>query len=233
MTFTHLASTGGLRLAAALLLGTTLATAAHAETLTVKDIEVPGAALYNLAIPSVEVTDGNLTETEIRELFRIDSVDDLSKWAGITAKSLKIPAITMKYSVPGDTPFEETVTYRDIELTDVVDGVAASTLVGGADIVAPQGMTMTFGKMSSGRFDIGALLAFYGIGGTAVAPSTEMKEVYANFRFEGGNFRAGTEASTILNCDFGPATSGKFLARPLKTSLADLEAVVLRGPQPG
>jgi hypothetical protein len=228
MTITHLASTGRLRLAAALLLGTTLATAAHAETLTVKDIEVPGAALYNLEIPSVEVTDGNLTEAEVRDLFRIDSVDDLGKWAGITAKSLKIPAITMKYSVPGETPFEETVTYRDIELTDVTDGVAASTQVAGADIVAPQGMTMTFGRMSSGRFDIGALLAFYGIGGKAVAPSTDMKEVYADFRFEGGNFRVGTEASAILNCDFGAAAAGKFLARPLRTSLADLEAVVLR-----
>jgi hypothetical protein len=225
-------STGRLRFVAALLLGTTLATAAQAETLTVTDIELPGADLYQLSIPSVEVTDGNLTEAEIRDLFAIDSVADLSKWAGITAKSLKIPEITMQYSVPaavpGGTPVDETITYRDIELLDVVDGVAASTLVGGADVTGAQAMKMTFGKMSSGRFDIGALLAFYGIGGPAVTPATEMTEVYADFAFEGGTFSVGAGETPMFTCDFGAATAGRFLARPLKTSLADLEAVVLR-----
>lgn len=232
MTFSHLASTSRLRFAAALLLGTTLATAAHAETLTVTDIELPGASPYNLVIPSVEVTDGNLTEAQVRDLFRVQSVNDLGKWAGITAKSLRIPEISMKYSVPaatpGGRPIDETITYRDIELVDIVDGVAASTLVAGADVTAAEGMSMTFGKMSSGRFDIGALLAFYGIGsdGTAVA-GAEMKEVYADFAFEGGSFTVGT-GTPVVSCEFGGATAGRFLARPLRTSLADLEAVVLR-----
>ncbi len=232
MTFPHLASTGRLRFVAALLLGTTLATAAQAETLTVTDLQLPGADLYKLSIPSVEVTDGNLTEAEIRDLFRIDSVADLTKWAGITAKSLKIPKITMQYSVPaavpGGTPIDETITYRDIELLDVVDGVATSTLIGGANVTGAQAMKMTFGKMSSGRFDIGALLAFYGIGGPAVTPATEMTEVYADFAFEGGNFSVGAGTTPTLTCDFGAATAGRFLARPLKTSLTDLEAVVMR-----
>jgi hypothetical protein len=232
MTFSHLASTSRLRFAAALLLGTTLATAAHAETLTVTDIELPGASLYNLVIPSVEVTDGNLTEAQVRDLFRVQSVNDLGRWAGITAKSLKIPEISMKYSVPAATPggtsVDETITYRDIELVDIVDGVAASTLVAGADVTAAEGMSMNFGKMSTGRFDIGALLAFYGIGsdGTAAA-GDEMKEVYADFAFEGGSFTVGT-GTPVVRCDFGGATAGRFLARPLRTSLAELEAVVLR-----
>ena len=86
MTFSRLASPSRLRFAAALLLGTTLATAAHAETLVVTDIELPGTSLYNLVIPSVEVTDGNLTEEQVRDLFKVESLDDLGKWAGITAK---------------------------------------------------------------------------------------------------------------------------------------------------
>jgi hypothetical protein len=228
----NFASTGRLRFVAALLLGTTLATAAQAETLTVTDLELTGAELYQLSIPSVEVTDGNLTEAEIRDLFRIDSVADLSKWAGITAKSLKIPEITLQYSVPaavtGGTPMDETFTYRDIELLDVVDGVAASTLIGGADVAGAEAMKMTFGKMSSGRFDIGALLAFYGIGGPAVTPATEMTEIYADFAFEGGTFTVGAGPTPMLSCDFGAATAGRFLARPLETSLVDLEAAVVR-----
>ena len=77
MTFSRLASPSRLRFAAALLLGTTLATAAHAETLVVTDIELPGTSLYNLVIPSVEVTDGNLTEEQVRDLFKVESLDPL------------------------------------------------------------------------------------------------------------------------------------------------------------
>ncbi len=233
MTFSDLASTSRrLRFAAALLLGTTLASAAHAETLTVTNIELPGNSLYNLVIPSVEVTDGNLTEVQVRDLFRVESFSDLSRWAGITARSLKIPEISMKYSMPavtpGGTPIDETITYRDIELVDIVDGVAASTLISGAEVSAAAGMSMTFGAMSSGRFDIGSLLGFYGIGSNGTATSTEMKEVYADFQFEGGTFRVGTSAAPVITCTFGAATAGRFLARPLRTSLADLEAVILR-----
>lgn len=231
MTVSRLASPSRLRLAATLLLGTTLATAAHAETLTVTDIDLPGASLYNLVIPSVEVTDGNLTEDQVRDLFKVESLDDLGKWAGITAKSLKIPEISMKYSMPGATPgaeaINETITYRDIELLDVVDGVAGSTLIGSADVTTPNLMTMTFGKMSSGRFDIGGMLGFYGIGGAATT-STEMKEIYADFQFEGGDFKISSGTSDVVACTFGPATAGRFLARPLQTSIADLQSVVLR-----
>lgn len=232
MTFSHLAPSGHLRFAAALLLGTAFATAAHAETLTVTDIELPGSSLYNLTIPSVEVTDSNLTEAQIRELFNITSATDLSKWAGITAKSLKIPEISMKYSIPsagpGSTVVDETITYRDLELIDIIDGVAASTTIGGADVSADQLVSMNFGKMSTGRFDIGAMLAFYGIGGDVSATSADMKEVYAGFQFEGGTFKVGAGPTPVLSCQFGPATTGRFIARPLKTSLAELETVVKR-----
>jgi len=245
MTTTILASKGGVRFAATLLLGTMLATGAPtgalAETLTVTDIVPSDAQLYTLSIPTVEVTDGNLTEDEIRELFQIATLDDLSKWASISAKSLKIPEITVTYSIPtGATPtatMEETVTYRDIELTDIVDGVAASTQIGGADVVAggiastdgkSGSMNMTFGKMASDRFDIGAMLGFYGLGGGEAAASAEMKEIYENFTFEGGSFSVGSDDSEVVSCTFGSAEAGRFLARPLKTSMADLQAVVTR-----
>jgi hypothetical protein len=231
MTMHKLATKAGLGLTATLLLGTMLATGAYAETLTVKNIELPGTAMYTFTIPSVEVTDGNLTEDQVRDLFKIDSLDDLSKWAGITAKSLKIPEITMKYAMPaGATPgaaaIDETVTYHDLELIDVVDGVAGSTLIGSADVTAPGLMSMEFGEMSSGRFDIGAMLGLYGIGGAS--GSTEMKEVYSDFKFAGGTFKIGPDDASVASCTFGPAVTGRFMARPVKTTLADLEAVILR-----
>jgi len=236
MTTQILASKGGVRFAATLLLGTMLATGAPtgalAETLTVTDIELPGVSLYNLVIPSVEVTDGNLSEDQIRDLFKVETLDDLSKWAGITAKSVKIPEISMTYAMPGPTPgaasIDETITYRDIELIDVVDGVAGSTAVGGADVTASELMTMTFGKMASGRFDIGAMLGFYGLGGGDAAAGAEMKEVYENFTFEGGDFSVGSGDTNIVSCTFGAAEAGRFMARPLKASMSDLQAVITR-----
>jgi hypothetical protein len=237
MTNQKRASTGYLRLAAMLLLGTTFATAAHAETLTVTDVAFGDGALYQATIPTVEVVDGNLTEAEIRDLFQLETVDDLTRWAKITAKSVNIPEITVTYTLPtGATEtstIDETVTYRGITLADVVDGVAANTTIAGADVVAnAEGadggvINMTFGEMTSAAFDIGGMLGLYGIGGAAATDGT-MKQIYADFTFAGGSFTATGSGKPEFKCDFGPAAAGKFMARPLKTSLTELAEVITR-----
>ena len=230
MINTH-ASKGALRLTATLLLGTMLASAAHAETLTVTDIVPPDAPLYKLSIPTVEVTDGNLTEAQVRELFQIGSLDDLNKWSGITAASLKIPMISLTVSVPSTTPgsaaVDETITITDIELNDVVAGVAGSTQIGGAEIHAnPDGassaeITFTYGKMTSGRYDLGAMLAYYGIGDTT---GTEMKPIYDALTLEGGQFIIGD----IVKCDIGAISNGNMFAKPASMSLNDVMTVMQR-----
>ncbi len=231
MTFTPFASTGRLRFAATLLLGTMLATAAHAETLTVTDIVPPNAPLYNLSIPTVEVTDGNLTEAQVRELFAIGSLDDLTKWSGITAASLKIPTISLTVNMPATTPgataVDETITITDIELKDVVDGVASSTQIGGTEVLAksvgdatPQ-VTFTYGKITSGRYDLGAMLAYYGIGDIS---GTEMKPIYEGMSVAGGKFIVGD----VVKCDLGAVSVGNMFAKPAGTSLNDLVAVMGR-----
>lgn len=230
MTINTHASTGALRLTATLLLGTMLATAAHAETLTVTDIVPPDAPLYKLSIPTVEVTDGNLTETQVRELFQIGSFDDLTKWSGITAASLKIPTVSLTVSVPsttGSAPVDETITITDIQLNDVVDGVAGSTQIGGAEIrarsdgpSAPE-IAFTYGRMTSGRYDLGAMLAYYGIGDTS---GTEMKPVYDNLILEGGQFAIGD----VVKCDIGAITNGNMFAKSASVSLNDVMTVMQR-----
>jgi len=231
MTINTHASKGALRLAATLLLSTMLATAATAETLTVTDIVPPDAPLYKLSIPTVEVTDGNLTEAEVRELFAIGSFDDLTKWSSITAASLKIPTISLTVTVPSTTPdspaVDETITISDIELTDVVDGVAGSTRIGGAEVRAKSAgpsapdVAFTYGNMTSGRYDIGAMLAYYGIGDTS---GTEMKPIYDELTLEGGQFSIGD----VVKCDIGPISNGNMFAKPASTSLNDVMTVMQR-----
>ena len=93
--------------------------------------------------------------------------------------------------------------------------MAQSASVGGADATTSTGAAFKLGKMSTGLFDIGGLLGFYGlVAGTAdQAP----KVVYKNFDFAGGSL-----VTPDLSCTFGEVTTAEFRARPLKVPFGDL-----------
>lgn len=214
---------GRLRSMRTLLLGTVFAglaiTGASAETLSVTGIQPGGDAAYGLKVPTVEIVDGNLNEGAIRGLFG-GAPAALQPLATLTAKSLTIPEISVTYKVDVAGAQPAVITYRDLTLTDVVDGVAASATVGAAEFSGPEGASGTFGEMSTGRFDIAALLGFYGFIANSSA-STEMKEVYADFKFTGG-----TLSAPEFSCKFGTAEAGSFSARPLKQSMADVQTIL-------
>jgi len=196
------------------------APAALAATLTVTGIEVSGYAGFKLTVPSVETTDSNLDEDAIRAIFAGDLAGTAGQLAELDAASIRIPEIRLVYDIPGaDGAMERSeVVYRDLELTDVVDGVAGSAAIGGAEVFAGEGVTWTFGRMSSGLFDIGGLLGFYGLGGKS--GSSELKPVYADFVFEGMQI-----SGPDFSCDVGAARVGEFSARPLQTSFQEIMTV--------
>jgi hypothetical protein len=206
-------------LAAVSLLTIFTAVPALAENVTVTGITSGDG--YALSVPTVEATDTNLTEAQIRRLFTGDFATSASALAELDAGSIRIPEISVAYDVPkttGEGTEKATVVYHNIEISDVVDGVARSATVGSADISGGAGVTMTFGKMSTGTFDIGGILAFYGMG--APAASDAFKTLYADFVFEGG-----TLSGPGLSCEFGGAGLAEFKARPLKTNFADFAAL--------
>ncbi len=229
MTMTKPEANGLSRSLSALLLGTALTAAligpATAETLTVTDITATMDSAFSLSVPSVTVVDGNLSESAIRTLFSTDAVAALASLATLDAASVEIPEITMTVTMPvaevtsGATTetVTTTTTYRDFVLTDVVDGVAASASIRATEVSGEPGIEGKFGVMSTGRFDMAALLGFYGIG--AGATSTEMKPVYADFHLDGG-----TLVTPEVSCELGPIDTGGFSARPLKYSLSDMAA---------
>ncbi len=218
---------GRLRPMRTLLLGTVFAglaaTGASAETLSVTGIAQSGTTgmLYEIAVPTVEVVDGNINEGAVRGLFT-GAPGALDALATLDAKSVTIPEIKLTYPgyVEGAGP--SVVTYRDITLTDVTDGVAASAHVGGADFTGPEKVTGTFGEMSIGRFDLAGLLNFYGLTTTGTA-GTEMKEIYSDFKFSGGTLAAGE----LVNCTFGAAALGSFSARPLKQNMSEINTLIM------
>ncbi|RYE44222.1 MAG: hypothetical protein EOP24_24650 [Hyphomicrobiales bacterium] len=227
MTRTASAPLGRLRPMRALLLGSVFAgfavTGASAETLSVTGI-TQGAATgpYELSVPSVEVVDGNINEGAVRGLFT-GAPGALDALATLDAKSVTIPEIKVSYPSYVEGAGPSVITYRDITLTDVADGVAASAHVGGADFSGAESVTGTFGEMSVGRFDLAALLGFYGLA-AAPAAGTEMKEVYADFKFSGGSLKGGD----AFSCEFGTGELGSFSARPLKQNFTEINALIVQ-----
>lgn len=202
-------------LSAVSLLAIAAASPALAQTVTVTNITAGDG--YQLSVPTVEATNTNLTEAQIRRIFTGDFANNATALAELDAGSISIPEITVTYDVPkasGQGTEPATIIYRDIKITDVVDGVAGSASVASAEIKAGSGIDMTFGAMSTGTFDIGGLLAFYGLG-TAGA-SEEFRTLYGNFAFEGGKM-----AGPGFSCEIGSAALDEFKARPLKTDFTE------------
>ncbi|OEO31953.1 hypothetical protein VW23_013705 [Devosia insulae DS-56] len=225
MTRIASAPLGRLRPMRALLLGSVFAgfavTGASAETLSVTGIEIKGATgtMYDIAVPTVEVVDGNINEGAVRGLFT-GAPGALDALATLDATSLSIPELRMTSDL-GEGAGTLVITYRDITLNNIADGVAASAHVGSADLTGPENLTATFGEMSTSRFDLASLLGFYGL--TTATAGTEMKEVYTDFKFSGGSLKGGD----VVNCDFGAAELGSFSARPLKQSMTEINALVM------
>ncbi len=170
---------------------------------------------YQLSVPSVVATGTTLTEAQIRRIFTGDFSAVAGALSELDARDISIPEMTLTYEVPaveGQPAQQATVVYRDFRLTDVVDGVAASASVGESTVQSGDMMTMTMGPMTTGTFDVGALMGFYGLGGAAAA-SDVFKTVYSDFTFEGATLSAGPDFA----CTIGPATVERFEARPLRS----------------
>jgi len=203
-------------LTAVSMLAVAIATPTLSQTVTVTDITTGDG--YQLSVPKVEATNTNLTEAQIRRLFSGDFSTSASSLADLDAGSISIPELTFTYDAPkadGSGGTEKAViTYRDMALNDVVDGIAKSATVGSAEVDAGSGLKLTFGKMSTSTLDIGAILAFYGLG--TPAASADFKTMYADFVFDGA-----TMTGPGFSCDIGGATLADFRARPLKTDFAE------------
>lgn len=187
---------------------------ALAEDVTVTGITAGDG--YTISVPSVTATASTLTEADIRRLFTGEFSTVAGNLATLDAGEISIPEITVSYDIPGaqgTPPQKSVITYKDLRLTDVVDGVAAEGVVGETVIQSGDVLTMTFGPMSAEALNIGAMLAFYGLGSPSASDAFET--VYTNFAFEGGIL----SAPSGFSCTFGGATLESFEARPLKTDI--------------
>ncbi|KKC36596.1 hypothetical protein WH87_13180 [Devosia epidermidihirudinis] len=170
-------------------------------------------------IPGIDSVGSNLEDGVLRDIFSGNVAGNAEALAGLTATSISIPAINLIATITkGDDVRETKVTFNDVVLDDVTDGIAGSISLAGITVDAGDLGGADIGAMSANNFDIGGVLGLYGLVGPGTA--TELKTIYTDFTFEGGNIETPEVACTV-----GAASLDELKARPLGYSYAELLAL--------
>ena len=170
-------------------------------------------------IGTITAVNSNVDEGILRDIFRGNISAHAEALAGLTATSITIPDITVSFATKKDGASKGgKVSFSNIVLDNVVDGVAGSVTLGGVDLSSTEDVSGRFGAISAKTVNIGGMLGIYGL--VAAANTTELATIYSDFTAVGGEVKA--EDTT---CKFGPMEAAEFKGRPLKYSLAEILAM--------
>ena len=169
-------------------------------------------------MPSVVAVDSSMSEDQIKDVFTSNFLTHADQLATLNATSITIPEITLIFTVEGTGGGTSTVTYRDIVLTNVKDGLAETLSIGSGESVS-QGETTTYKALSANAFDLKRLLEFTGI--VKGDPSAPLKPIYTSFTGDGS-----TQGGPLYSCTFGGSSSGTLEARPVRVTLSEVMAVI-------
>ena len=177
-------------------------------------------AMFTVSIPSIDAKDSSIDTDTLKAILSGDVAAHAGELAKLSATSIKVPEITMSYSAPDGGGGGITYTLKDLDLEAIKDGVAQSASIASAEGVGAQGFDFKYGKMSTGVFDIGGLLAFYGL--VPGAPDQPLKTVYKDLDMAGASL-----TGPDFKCSMGEATMAEFKVRPTKASFGDMLALSL------
>ena len=189
-----------------------------AET-TTETTGVTTPAEFSVEIADIDAEDSNVDDETLRAIFSGDLADNADALAELTATSITVPDITVSFSSTIDgKPQSGKFTLQNLVLDDVEDGVAASVTLGGIEVSSDQNVSGEFGTVSAANFNIGAMLALYGL--VEADDRTAFTTIYNDFAAEGGSMKIEG-----VTCNIGAMSFGHFKARPLKTNFAEMMAL--------
>ncbi|WIY51573.1 hypothetical protein O9Z70_08720 [Devosia sp. YIM 151766] len=223
MTFNAFASRRLPTLAAACLIGVVLpATPALSQDKSKIKTKAPAPAALEIAhsvsIPHIDTVDSNLSEDVLSAILSGAIAEHADALAGLDATSITVPEIVFTLSSQrGKSRDDALVTFSDLVLTDVTDGVAGSVTLGGIAVETDK-TSADFGTMSAANFNIGGMLGLYGL--VDAAGRTEFQTIYTDFTAAGGNLETDE-----TSCAIGAAAGAWFKARPLQTSFIEIMAL--------
>jgi hypothetical protein len=222
MSFTSLASRRLPALAAICLLSVALpATPALAQAKTKTKPATPATLEvdYAVSIPSVDAVESTLSNDILSAILTGAVAEHADELAGLDAASITVPEIMVTVSSQrGHSEVQAVLTFSDLVLTDVVDGVAGNVSLGGVTMQTDK-TAADFGIISAANLNIGQMLAFYGL--VDAGDSTALETIYTDFHATGG-----TLTGEDLDCLFRDISGAEFKARPLKTSFVEMMAMV-------
>lgn len=178
----------------------------------------PAPFTFELKIPSVEAVDSSMSEDQIKDVFTSNFLSHADQLAALNATSITIPELTLVFTVEAEGGGTSTITYRDIVLRNIKDGLAEELSVGSGESVS-QGETTTYNAIAVDNFDMKRLLEFTGI--VKGDPNAPLKPIYTAAVADGG-----TQSGPLYSCSFGPSQTAAAEARPVKVPFADLLGVI-------
>jgi len=178
-----------------------------------------GSTSTSIDIPVIEAVDSNVDDETLRAIFSGAVAENADALAGLTATSILIPEIIVSTTatVDGETS-TATISFADIELADVDNGIAASIALSGATVDAGDDGTAELGLLSAANFNIGGVLGLWGL--VDGSGHQELETIYTDFSFSGGTLDV-PEAS----CTLGGMTAAELKARPLNYAFPEIMAL--------
>jgi len=181
---------------------------------------------FKLDVGAIDAVDSNVDAMTIRNVISGELAENANALAGLNAKSIFIPEITLTYTVETEGNTVDSVfRFKNIALTNVQNGTAQTAsmeaIVGsvepGAKTDKMDNVKFNFGQTTITQLNLGALLNVYGL----VEPkSSEMATVYKDMIAAGGTLDAGP-----MHCDIGKYTSGEYRGRAMEVSYKDIMAL--------
>lgn len=169
----------------------------------------------SVSIPTIDAVGSSISDEVLTEVLSGAVTEHAEELASLDAESITVPEIivTVVSTIDGAEQ-EATLTFRDLTLENVTDGVAANVGLSGIGLVTDD-MSFDYGTLSAANLNIGGMLGIYGLVDT---DQTELETIYSDLVSAGG-----TLTSDEINCTIGSVTSeGDFKARPLRTSFAEM-----------
>jgi len=176
----------------------------------------PVSVSFSVSVPSITATDSSVDEVTLKDILSGDIAAHADALASLNATDILIPEYDVNYtSTTADgTTVNGSFVFHNIDLAKIANGVAATVSIDSTTVSDSMNSAGQFGKISAEQFDIGGLLAFYGLikGDSTSAP----RPLYSNFHEAEGSI-----TTPQGRCDIGQSSMASLKARPLKMSFPD------------
>ncbi|GHA36975.1 hypothetical protein GCM10007989_36400 [Devosia pacifica] len=170
---------------------------------------------FQVNVPDVTVEQSTIDADTLRAILTGDFESHAEDLAALDAASITIP--TVEVTASGEEMDDFLITYNDVTIEDVIDGVAGSVTIGSITMEDGEEFSGSFDTMSASALNINALLGFYGF---VEQSSSEFQTIYTDVTMAGGSI-----TTPEVTCEIGSMQVAEFSARPLEVPFTEFMSI--------